>query len=1117
MVQVGFNLPVKESSLASGAFKVECDSGACTTDAVGVATSADTNVVTFDLDEDYEASSTYRVTIDSALVEALDGKKMQTDETWTFDTGTTTDDIPPTVASVKPLGVDVCLSSYVRATFSEAMDVRTFSQAESLALDTTDFPDDYTDDVATVRTSEFGPKDMMAYPRAYLDPNDTYYALLQSNRLRDACLNYLDGDGDGFAAHPRGTDQTWQAGDDIDDYAWSFDTGENPMCVPEISSFGGADYYHYQASEYLSIFGDYFSYLAFGTPAIEVKFNDQVTANGPYCIESTNKLAEGQDCPISHNLIEIKTLIPASGGNSAGAIDGNITVTNRGVDGQDLTSAGVPKDIKSPHLDQLSPDRGGVDQFISLWGSEFGASQGINDKVYFKNVFDPSVQHEATYPCDSGHGWNDDYVIIAVPEEIEGAVPGNDDWYIQVVIDEGGADKWGNMRMFTFDGSDPTPGLCYAENITKPSYLNKGEFDPETGLGDRIEIGGVRFEDVSVQGRGIRFGDHDNFVETGNNNFTSTAGDSDKAETDVPNVQSASRIGVYLVTDPSFSSSGVASNPVPFEVINLGEAGPYISGLSPDFGPQGQYITIMGSNFGTEVEGLSKVYLTDIYDNVIFSFPDECKAGYWRDNYIIFKVPDIGSGSPWSSVGPAPATLTVKVERSDGEVSNAVDFYDCVEGTSFCSVHTLLSETACLAAGEVWNDCVLNPGLCAMRPDNGPAGLASVNLYGERLGESQGTDNVKFIDSSSVDFTDVVFELPWTDQNIGYDVPEGYCSDAAYTTESACDTAGETWTPVQEGGALVSVLRTMGESNALPFTVGHCEDIGCLGGLFCCPEGVCQATVDDCIGTDNKSYFAWEFTTAAFSGSCIDQGLVDCDTAGGYPYCCTPSTFAQFGCDAAQKNCSDCDIVPNTYECFEDTDGDGVYDPGSSGTFDPSVEDDPDAYVCCDVPCVAGLCPTVGSTCSGRTYAMCLETTYCPNQPGNCQEVVDISKGSCDCSALYPGSVYDSDFNRCKLAADFCDLQERRTIGLEDYIFTCRGGKWQTPKPTTAPMKCPGTTMLDVGDQCTLLAETCDDSCPTDYVCKDQDDDILTIDAVCYSEDTICPSGSTCSGASDWE
>ncbi|MBI4250433.1 DUF4215 domain-containing protein [Candidatus Uhrbacteria bacterium] len=131
-----------------------------------------------------------------------------------------------------------------------------------------------------------------------------------------------------------------------------------------------------------------------------------------------------------------------------------------------------------------------------------------------------------------------------------------------------------------------------------------------------------------------------------------------------------------------------------------GGASTVITKAWPASGGKGQYVTLDGSDLGS-VPG--EVSFTKNGQTVPadIDFIGDCKKLYWRNSYVIVKVP----------AGISEGSYTVSLKTADGKTSNTVPF--------------------------VVTGAAPNPGICGMEPDNGPPGL-SFTVYGIGFGNDKG-------------------------------------------------------------------------------------------------------------------------------------------------------------------------------------------------------------------------------------------------------------------------------------------------------------------------------------------------------------------------------------------
>lgn len=340
-----------------------------------------------------------------------------------------------------------------------------------------------------------------------------------------------------------------------------------------------------------------------------------------------------------------------------------------------------------PVISRISPEIAKEGSIISIYGSGFGSSGGRvvfeGDNNDEKFGIDPSdLNPECT------QYWSDNLIIVVVPEHIK-------DLDAKVWVRDS-ENRESNDKTFN-DSGEETPSLCKAE----PS---NGSF------GDLVILHGL------------------NFTNTDRAFFGGVSGaftwdSAQKAKVTVPNL-SAGDISLWLK-----NTNDKSSNELPFSIEAAGGGAPIINSVSPDNAPVGQYLTILGSNFGNTagrvefIKATGEIVLADV------NFPNQCATNYWHNDNIVVKVPNSSAEN-----------YQIKVKRhTDQASSNAYNFAVRV-GTP-------------------------GPGLCLMQPNNGPANnLFSVNLYGDNFGN---TGQVNF----TVNQLGIVNS--WSDQLVNVKVPSG--------------------------------------------------------------------------------------------------------------------------------------------------------------------------------------------------------------------------------------------------------------------------------------------------------------------------------------------------------
>ncbi len=216
---------------------------------------------------------------------------------------------------------------------------------------------------------------------------------------------------------------------------------------------------------------------------------------------------------------------------------------------------------------------------------------------------------------------------------------------------------------------------------------------------------------------------------------------------------------------------------------------------APDWGPVGQYVTIYGTNFGSDPSGF--VYFEDPGNQRLATgatdFPAYCNSDFWSDTSITVKVPAKYNNSEDAIAG---MLHRLYVHRNNVD-SNKIDFQ--------------------VRTGE---GNVPGPALCGLSPVSGPVGTL-VTLRGENFGAQKG--DVQFFDNQVPADQDV---LVWTNSQI---------TDAESPAES------------QSGPVRVIEQASGYTSNPINFNVGDCREDSalCEAGQQCCANGSCNLECND--------------------------------------------------------------------------------------------------------------------------------------------------------------------------------------------------------------------------------------------------------------------------------
>jgi len=622
----------------------------------------------------------------------------------------------------------------------------------------------------------------------------------------------------------------------------------------------------------------------------------------------------------------------------------------------------------APVIQWLSPLDGAVGNFITIGGRYFGTTTG---SVYFSDITGSTTvlaQFPNTVNPACTNNWSETQIIVVVPA---GTAPLS---AVRVARADGQQDETDDTRGPAIDdfiiNSTIRPGLCLAS--------------PATGaFGLSFTLQGNNFNGTA---RDVLFGSATASTSADNVNFLSAL----SATAAIPNIRAGGNT-VFV------SAAGESSNVLNFTIASDPNNDPLIDYLDPAEGPIGQYVTIYGRNFKDYQAGASRV----VFENggaaidADIDFPAACQNSWWRDRYIIVKVPTGVSLAVWQ------VSVTNKLLRQ----SNLVDF----------SV-TTGSPT----------------GLCALIPHNGPVGQ-SVEAIGDYFGTTAGIARYYNNQPGSIS--------SWANQSVTSLVPAGAETGAFRIVNSAGDISN-------------SINFTVGKCVA----ASDCEsgEECCGGGTF---DGICRVSGSCGEGTLAACTFAWTFTTAVSTttpATCAGySGGAACLAAGACPnspgqcqsstnavtgscgdaYCNTlPGCWSGCVYDPAINQCklavSSCDetnttlLPPFTAEC-RDVGGSGFWQFNNGKASCPlGSYRDPN-----------GWC-TVGAIGAPQTCSSCSSGLDC--QAGEC--VVDRkiceSGSSCDLTAGSPTE------NECISGGSTCGCCCRVGFEAQDCCagLTCEPG-----------------------------------------------------------------------------
>jgi len=494
-----------------------------------------------------------------------------------------------------------------------------------------------------------------------------------------------------------------------------------------------------------------------------------------------------------------------------------------------------------PTINNIYPSQGAPGNFIQITGDKFENYDSENSKVYFSCTGTDCGEDgyvEATLGCDPKFSWDRGQVIAQVPQN---AITGP----IKIVNKLGQFDDTLNDRgwqgNFIMDPGLENPGLCSVfESTCDPT-------DPEVNCsigspGQSVVVSGTGFGGSKGASDNVYFGE---YAGTLSGTWTNTlisgmkipnlatgyvnvvVGKGERCLTEICESTVSCQEGEpdcvnALKTKPCYDSRGLEtcycyfgdvctegedhcecrdlySNPYRFKIdrpTNL----PEITDISPDSAPANQLITVKGSNFGNSV---GRVEFVD-GENVITSDLGCSSEFSWNDVQITAIVPEkLRQQSDTASV-------FVRVITADNLQSNQYSY--------------------------TINSSAPAPGICALRPDNGPEGTP-VNIIGQGFGED-GDFSIMFYNQAEAD--EFIDDYTWSDELISaIRVPGGAVSGAVRL----------------EGTAI--------QSNAINFNVGSCSATSCNENEVCCQNGVCMPDEPGCEGEYEykDSEFAWVVST----------------------------------------------------------------------------------------------------------------------------------------------------------------------------------------------------------------------------------------------------------------
>lgn len=484
--------------------------------------------------------------------------------------------------------------------------------------------------------------------------------------------------------------------------------------------------------------------------------------------------------------------------------------------------------VSTPRVDRVRANDGAPGNLITISGDGFGAGQGL---VVF--LGDPAVATDDTFAgeapfCGPG-AWTNRQAVVAIPV---GAVSGP----LEVRAAAFATDKTKADR--TNDTFGPRLSDFTVNDVVRPGLCSLAPASGVSGTG--VVLSGVNFG-TSRQDGTVYFGDYVAAAYGAWSQTTATI-TSPRLDTGAYPVQlvvggkvcqgttQACTTDTDCTAPAACISNRQGSNPVSFTAQTVAtQTAPIISGVdtgwkacnagpqngnrctvdadcgsgqcvaAPTWGPNNQYVTISGANFGSA--GLVRFRDAATGKTAIgtVDFPEACGSAFWSDTSAVVKVP-----TKFSDSSPVePGAYSVIIDRG-GVLSAAKDFQ--------------------VIPGQP------GPGLCRLDPMSGPAGT-TVTAIGENFG---GTNRFVFRDNKVTSSA----EADGADRLIAT-VPAGSVTGPMTIERTAPD-------------------RFL--SNAVNFTVGSCRDgaVSCTAGTQCCGDGTCSLS---CGAVAVDAHYAYLFST----------------------------------------------------------------------------------------------------------------------------------------------------------------------------------------------------------------------------------------------------------------
>jgi hypothetical protein len=513
------------------------------------------------------------------------------------------------------------------------------------------------------------------------------------------------------------------------------------------------------------------------------------------------------DANLDTNLGEIQKGPPACGGECGSCAGDRCSDNSQCSSGYcDLTS-GAGFCVDRMRITGISPPSGAPGTYVSLAGVYFGTTPG---SVYFSKVANPNPAKLTDWvkadlvACVAGvSSWTTSQILVEAPN---GAVNGP-----IMVVTAPTTGKDGVTRTFT-DLTNDTWGPALVDfQITNQVHPGLCSLNPVSGVsGDSVQIFGKNFGFLDSSNDSVTFGDANSAVNP--LDWTDQV-----IKTSVPGL-SPSVVGVKV------KSNGVESNSLRFVVGGgVSSEDPIISSASPNTGAPGEYITITGKNFGSNVGSVwfkASSQSEAILGN--FTFPAACQGTVWRDDQIIVKFPQ--------NKGATNTTYYIQVNTANNKVS------------SFENAPTFILQSG-----------TPNPGVCKISPVSGPVPFPTnqtVTIFGEYFGTNP--------------------QIYFWKTGANPIAVDGRVAVPSASIVKNSDTSVELNPPVSFDTGPVILMRGSDKrlSNPVQFSTVNCvknNNTCSVQGSLCCsvgPEaGTCKPAGELCEGALRSTGYIWRFST----------------------------------------------------------------------------------------------------------------------------------------------------------------------------------------------------------------------------------------------------------------